>query len=150
MCQAIRSQVKNLPTWFSSAALSLAGENTVMSCLQPHTGVVCSGHNISIAQISPERALSRLTLSHQQLSPARTLLLRRNQQFRAIPAVPSPLTATSVQRDTLHQERESPPKGCRWNSCPQPRKAGPWGRGLAGSSLAAFGPATVGISLLRR
>lgn len=49
--------------------------------------------------------------------------------------------------------KESPPKACRWEqlSPAQPlRKAGPWGRGLAGSSLAAFGPATVGIPLLRR
>lgn len=42
MCQEVRSQVKNLPIWFSSATLSLAGEHTVMSCLQPSTGVVCS------------------------------------------------------------------------------------------------------------
>lgn len=134
------AKVKNLPTQFSSAALSLAGEHTVMSCLQPLTGAVCSGHNISIAQISLERPSSLLTLSHRRLPPVRTLLLRGNQQSRAIPAVPSPPTATSVQRGTLHQERErilqksqkttAGLKGAHW-------RGGPCLQGLAWAVLQA-------------
>lgn len=107
------------PSHWVHFSSSQPGWRTQSCPASSHTQELCSGRSISTAQSPWEEHhhCSRYPISN-------SLLLRRNQHSRAIPAVPSP----PVQR----RGKETPPKPCRWEQLSQPSL---WGKLLLGEEL---------------
>lgn len=127
--------------------------HAVVSCHPPCSGVVCVQVTASSLPVSPWKRHLHCTRYPASNSSARSLELRRHQPSESnfcspVPAL-SPPGATFVQLDAHPQGKgkESTLKACSWKQLAPAwhlRKAGPWERGLAGSSQAAFGPASIG------